>query len=123
VRTVIRMSALEQAECGDCDGTSEAAMPLVRDRDSDWVVHAKRTNYVASQFRDLGVICLMFLSVGACIVFYFYCTQCLFGILIFSACICPYYNTMNIPLWTAIVLLTLSGWSLTAGNLVVTWKS
>lgn len=111
------------SENGDCDGTCEAAMPLVTEKDGDWVVHAKRTNYVAGQFRDLGVIILMVICVFSCLVSYFYCTQCLFGVLIFSACICPYYNAMNIPLWTAIVLLTLSGWSLTAGNLVVTWKS
>jgi hypothetical protein len=117
------MPSLEQVECGDCDGTCEAAVPLVNDRDGDWVVHAKRTNYVAGQFRDLGVICLMFLCVAACLFFYFYCTQCLFGVLIFSACLCPYYNTMNIPLWISIILLTLSGWSITAGHLVLRWDS
>jgi hypothetical protein len=115
--------SLDRAENGDVDDCCETAIPLIKDQDGDWVVHAKRTRYMAGQFRDLGVICLMMLCIVACLVFYMICPRCLFGILIFSACLCPFYNPMNAPLWLAIILLTLSGWSLTTGALSITWNN
>ena len=116
---------IDQAEkgCEDTDDGIEAAIPLMRDQDGDWVVHAQRTHYLTGQFRDLGVMCLMILCLVMCLVFYMICPQCLFGILIFSACLCPFFHPMNSPLWLAIVLLTVSGWSLTTGALSITWNN
>lgn len=107
----------------DDDNICETAVPLIKGCDEDWVVHANRTRYITGQFRDLGVICLMISCIVACLVFYMICPKCLFGILIFCFILCPFYNSMNVPLWLAIILLTMSGWSLTAGKLSITWNS
>lgn len=126
---LVIMGKLDQAEKGDWGDSQgieegiEAAIPLMRDEDGDWVVHAQRTHYLTGQFRDLGVMCLMILCLVMCLVFYMICPQCLFGVLIFSACLCPFFHPMNAPLWLAIVLLTVSGWSLTTGALSITWKN
>ena len=117
-------------ESGDCDSVDtvergkcdEAATPLMRDSDSDWVVHAQRTSYLTGQFHDLGVMCLVILCLVLSLVFYMICPRCLFGVLIFSACLCPFLHPMNAPLWLAIVLLTVSGWSVSTGALSVTWN-
>jgi hypothetical protein len=58
-----------------------------------------------------------------CLVFYMLCPRCLFGILLLSACLCPFFNSMNAPLWLAIVLLTMSGWSFTAGAFSISWNA
>lgn len=115
----IRKERLKECENG-CDDI-ETAIPLIQT--NDWVVHAKRAEHVRSQFRDLGVMLVVIICLAACVVFYFICPKCIFGILIFSACLCPFFHPMNAPLWLAIVLLIVSGWSFTAGNLSVTWSS
>ena len=114
---------LDEAEKGDCGETVETAIPLMKDQDMDWIVHAQRTKYMRGQFQDLGVMCVAIFCLVMCIVFYVICPRCLFGVLIFSACLCPFFHPMNAPLWLAIVLLTVSGWSFTTGALSVTWNN
>jgi hypothetical protein len=109
----------EESEKPKCDPADEEA-PLVEK--SDWVVHAQRTNYMREQFYDLAVMCLVLVCLLLCIVFYMVCPKCLFGVLIVSACLCPFCHPMNAPLWLALVLLVVSGWSFTAGNLSITWS-
>jgi hypothetical protein len=114
----------EKAESGgDCEVEIESAIPLIEDKDEGWVVHSRRTRQLTEKFHDCGVLCLMLVSVGLCFVFYMVCPRCLFGILLFSACLCPFFHPMNAPLWLAIVLLTVSGWSFTTGALSVTWNN
>ena len=112
----------EKGDCGTEEGI-ETAIPLMRDQDRDWVVHAKRTHYLTGQFHDLGVMCLMIACLVLCLVFYMICPRCLFAVLIFSACMCPFFHPMNAPLWLAIVLLTVSGWSFSTGALSITWNN
>ena len=50
------------------------------------------------------------------------CVPCLMGILVFSACTCSFVPIMNVPLWGAIVLLIIEGWSLTNGHLTLMWN-
>jgi hypothetical protein len=110
----------------DSDEKIETGIPLLRKRDDDcnsWVVHADRTKLITGQFRDLGVMCFMLICLVLCLVFYMICPRCLFGILLISACLCPFFHPMNAPLWLAIVLLTVSGWSFTTGSLSVTWNN
>jgi hypothetical protein len=119
-----RLSELDKVEKGTSeDDGVESVIPLMNDRDGDWVVHAKRTKYLTENFHDFGVLCLMLLSIVLCLVFYMICPRCLFGILIFSACLCPFFHPMNAPLWLAIVLLVVSGWSFTTGALSITWNN
>ena len=46
---------LDQAEKGD---TVETDIPLMKERDMDWIVHAQRAKYMRGQFYDLGVMCV-----------------------------------------------------------------
>lgn len=119
-----RLFELDKVEKGGSgDEGIESAIPLMKDNDNDWVVHAKRTKFLTEHFHDFGVLCLMLVCIVMCLVFYMICPRCLFGILIFSACLCPFFHPMNAPLWLAIVLLIVSGWSFTTGALSITWNN
>ena len=110
----------ERTEKWNCDEI-EAAIPLITK--GDWVVHAKRTEHLRGQFRDTGILCLTLTCIVLCAVFYMVCPRCLFGILIFSACLCPWFNSLNISLWLAIILLTVSGWSFSVGAFSIVWHN
>ena len=106
---------VESIECG---------IPLMKEQENTaWMVHAERVQSLAEWSRRMGVMLLTLGSLMLCILFYFTCPKCLFGVLLFSACLCPWCNTMNAPLWLAIFLLILSGWTFTAGYFSVTWNS
>jgi hypothetical protein len=90
--------------------------------EDEWVHYNYKTRNVQDQARNWAVLCLTILSILLCLVFYMTCKQCLFAILIFSACLCPFFHPMNAPLWLAIVLLIVSGWTFTTGALTVSWS-
>ena len=98
----------------------ESAIPLIKD-DNAWVVHAERVKTLSETTKRGAVMLVTCTALVLCIVFFFVCPNCMFGVLLVSACMCPWFHSMNAPLWLAIVLLTVSGWSLTAGFLSVTW--
>jgi hypothetical protein len=50
-------------------------------------------------------VTVLTLVVGGCFVSYVYCKPCLIGIIIASACMCPWIPYFNIPLWIGILLL------------------
>jgi len=120
----------EDCECGGEGGEEDAnpkdrltkCPPTACDRDN-WVVHARRMQGLSEQSRGLGVMCFTMLLLILCLVSFMFCQECLFVILVLSACMCPFFHPLNAPLWLAIVLLTIGGWSFTTGALSVSWKS
>lgn len=105
------------------DGVSSDSEPLVYGGPAPHVyaVRERETSMYNQASRNCGVLCFTFMSLLACVVSFFYCQQCLFMVLIISACLCPFFHPMNAPLWLAIVLLTVGGWNFTVGALTVTW--
>jgi len=85
--------------------------------------YTQRIKAIASRSQGSGVLCFTLLALGMCMAFFFICPRCLFGMLLLSACLCPFFNSMNAPLWLAIVLLTMSGWSFTGGAFSVSWNA
>jgi hypothetical protein len=92
-------------------------------KNSDWVVHVKRTKLLTESAKNCGILCFTLLMLLLCIISYVFCQECLFVLLIVSACLCPFFHPLNAPLWLAIVLLTVGGWSFTAGAMEIRWKS
>jgi uncharacterized membrane protein AbrB (regulator of aidB expression) len=105
----------------DTEESIESGIPLISEQNSAWLVHAERVKSVTEWSRRMVVTLVTTVSIVLCILFYFICPRCLFGVLLFSACLCPFFNTMNLPLWLAIVLLIVSGWTFTSGLLSVSW--
>lgn len=85
--------------------------------------YSQRIKAITTRSQDSGVMCFTIVALVLCLVFYMLCPRCLFGILLLSACLCPFFNSMNGPLWLAIVLLTMSGWSFTGGSFSVAWNA
>lgn len=95
-----------------------------QDKEEDELVYyAQRVRAIASRSQTTGVFCFTLAALVLCLVFYIFCPRCLFAILLVSACLCPFFNSMNAPLWLAIVLLTMSGWSFTAGAFSISWNA
>jgi hypothetical protein len=94
-----------------------------RDSEEDLTQYAQRIKALTARHQDSGVLCFTAAALVLCVAFYVFCPRCLFAVLLLSACLCPFFNAMNAPLWLAIVLLTLSGWSFTAGSLSVSWSA
>ena len=108
----------------DCneDIDVECAIPLIKENDN-WVVHAERVRTLAEWSRSAATILFAAISLMMCIVFYMTCQQCLLGVLVISACLCPWYNVMNAPLWLSIILLVVGGWTFTTGYFSLTWNN
>ena len=111
---------LDHSDTDDVD--VECAIPLIKEQDA-WVVHAERVRSLAEWGRGGAIMLVTAFSLVLCLIFYVTCPKCLFGVLLVSACMCPWANSMNAPLWLAIVLLIVSGWTFTAGYLSVTWNN
>ena len=75
------------------------------------------------QSKGCGVLCFTLLLLFLCIVSFIVCKECLFAILIVSGCLCPFFHPLNAPLWLAIVLLTVGGWSFTTGAISISWEN
>ena len=107
------------SEEGDCEAPTETPADVT----PQWYLHETRVRLLSDQYRQMGIMCLTVASMCLCLLFFFVCPRCLFGMLILSMCLCPFIHPMNFPLWMALILLTVSGWSFTAGALSVSWKS
>lgn len=70
------------------------------------------------------VLSILVLTVvlGLVVLSYFFCPMCLFGIMVMSACLCPFLPYFNIPLWTSIVLIIVLGMTYTQRPFTFIWK-
>ena len=112
----------------DCNPSNEEkgqnkCAPNSTDYSTNWVVHARRTQLLSEAGQNCGILCFTLLMLLLCIISFAFCQECLFVLLIVSACLCPFFHPLNAPLWLAIVLLTVGGWSFTAGAMEIRWKS
>jgi hypothetical protein len=112
----------EELDCSHDDIEVESAIPLIKENDN-WVVHAERVRTLAEWSRASATVLFMAISLVTCFVFYMTCQPCLFGVLVISACLCPWFNAMNAPLWLSIILLVVGGWTFTTGYFSLTWNS
>ena len=115
----------KKAECPQDDCNPQCVKPActLPGQVPDWVAHIHRTRAAAESFHNCGILCFTLLLLIMCLASYIYCQECLFVILLVSACLCPFFHPLNAPLWLAIVLLTIGGWSFTAGAMEIRWKS
>ena len=104
------------------DMESDEVRPSDRNAIRSYVIHECRTRACNEASTNCGIMCFTLITLILCVVSYTYCQQCLFALLIVSACLCPFFHPMNAPLWLAIVLLTVGGWNFTVGALTVSWN-
>jgi len=106
----------------------EAFAPVVKkpqaeeDDVSFYSVNKMKRRMYAQTYECMTAAGVIFFICGGCILSYMYCQQCLLGILIFSACMCPWIPYFNVPLWVSIIMLVSLGWHFTVGRLTLTWQ-
>jgi hypothetical protein len=98
--------------------------PMLGSSESDEKVRAlKRNDAHDGWFWDRAVkpLLLCCLTFAALIVCAYFCIPCVLAIFAFSACTCPFVPVMNIPLWSAIIILVYEGWTVTNGRFGMFW--
>jgi magnesium-transporting ATPase (P-type) len=78
--------------------------------------------FVSETFQCVGALFILIVVLGLIVLSFFYCQICLFGIMVFSACMCPYISYFNIPLWTSILLIVILGMAYTNRPFTFIWK-
>ena len=89
--------------------------------DEAFLERCRQIKEFTAKHTECGILCFVIFCLLLCGVFFVVCPKCIFGILILSACLCPFFNAMNAPLWLAIILLTVSGWSFSTRALSISW--
>ncbi len=107
--------------CPSDDGSDSVDL-LKKGEPPSYVVHEYKTRAYREEVKNCGVMCFTLIMLILCFASFFVCQQCLFVLLVVSACLCPFFHPLNAPLWLAIVLLTVGGWNFTMGALTVTWN-
>jgi hypothetical protein len=122
-------------EYPDVDEDEEASEKILDDNITvDQVEKGKRGASILSPLKRLKkklyaetcqcitAIVVLSLVLAGCVVSFFYCNVCLVGVIIVSACMCPWIPYFNIPLWTSIVLLVFVGWNFSSRKFHFIWE-
>jgi hypothetical protein len=98
------------------------AKPAKKDESVSYLTLKKVKQRLYSQTVDCLTATLVVAVVcGGCFVSYMFCQPCLFGLMLLSACMCPWLPYFNIPLWISIIMLVALGWHFTAGSMTLAW--
>jgi hypothetical protein len=92
-----------------------------KDRGDGVFVRVQR-QFISETFQCFFALVLLILVLGLVVLSFFYCQVCLFGIMVVSACLCPFIPYFNIPLWTSILLIVVLGMTYTQRPFTFIWK-
>jgi hypothetical protein len=104
----------------DDDGTY-SSVPEKREQTPSLYQRFKR-KFISETFQCVVASVILFVSLGLIALSYVYCQGCLIGILLISACMCPFVSYCNIPLWVSILLVTILGINLVHKDFTFIWK-
>ena len=85
--------------------TGEAVIKPKQPAGSIFSVQRLKQRMVAQTYDCVFAMCVLLIVTGGCVVSFLYCKPCLLGIIALSFCLCPWVPYLNIPLWTAIIML------------------
>lgn len=91
-----------------------------KDKPSLWQ-RMKRT-FISETFQCISASGILIFIIGCIVISFFYCKECLFGIMVISACMCPFLPYYNIPLWISILLVTIMGINYVHRDFTFIWK-
>ena len=89
--------------------------------DSFFSVQQMKKKLVDQTISCLVASVVLVVVLGGCVLSFFYCKECLLGILILSACLCPWIPYFNIPLWVSIGLMIWLGFHFTQRAFTFIW--
>ena len=86
-------------------------------------VNRVKTTFINETFQCVTATMILVIVLGLIVLSYMFCQGCLVGIMLISACLCPFISYWNIPLWVSIVLVTLLGINLVHKDVIFMWKA
>ena len=81
-----------------------------------------RATFIDETFQCVAASGILFFIIGMIVLSFMFCKECLFGIMIISACMCPFLPYYNIPLWISILLITVLGINYVHKDFTFIWK-
>ena len=113
--------SIKVKDSGEIQPSSEKQNERVNEKKVGTWKKMKR-RLVSETFQCAVALIILVVMLGLVVLSYFYCQVCLFGIMIISACMCPFISYFNIPLWTSILLIVVLGMTYTQRPFTFIWK-
>ena len=90
--------------------------------DSFFSIQSLKQSLISQTYSFIAASVVLTVVLTGCGLSYMYCRECLLGILILSACLCPWIPYFNIPLWVSIGMLLVLGFHFTNKVFTLMWE-
>jgi hypothetical protein len=109
-------------ELGEPLASSEATAKAKRVPPPYFSTQRLKQRLITQTYDCIFALAILLLVSAGCGVSFFFCKPCLIGIVILSFCLCPWVPYLNIPLWTAIIMLLHWGYTTVAQKHRLKWE-
>jgi len=103
------------------EGLNDKKENLDKDNKKDGVYKRAKRKLISETSQFVASLFVLVVVLGLVVISYFFCPICLFGIMVMSACLCPFLPYFNIPLWASILLIIMLGMTYTQRPFTFIW--
>lgn len=103
------------------EGLNDKKENLDKDNKKDGVYKRAKRKLISETSQFVASLFVLVVVLGLVVISYFFCPVCLFGIMVMSACLCPFLPYFNIPLWASILLIIMLGMTYTQRPFTFIW--
>jgi nitric oxide reductase large subunit len=104
------------------EGLNDKKDKVEKDNKKDGVYKRAKRKFISETAQFVVSLFVLTVVLGLVVISYFFCPICLFGIMVMSACLCPFLPYFNVPLWTSILLIIMLGMTYTQRPFTFIWK-
>lgn len=104
------------------EGLNDMKDKVEKDNKKDGVYKRAKRKFISETAQFVVSLFVLTVVLGLVVISYFFCPICLFGIMVMSACLCPFLPYFNVPLWTSILLIIMMGMTYTQRPFTFIWK-
>ena len=104
------------------EGLNDKKDKVEKDNKKDGVYKRAKRKFISETAQFVVSLFVLTVVLGLVVISYFFCPVCLFGIMVMSACLCPFLPYFNVPLWTSILLIIMLGMTYTQRPFTFIWK-
>jgi hypothetical protein len=113
---------LDDEEIGEPPATPGAGGKAKKSPPTYFSTHRIKQKLIAQTYDCIFAMSILLFVTGGCVVSFFFCKPCLLGIVALSFCLCPWVPYLNIPLWTAVIMLLHWGYTLVVEKHRLKWE-
>lgn len=104
------------------EGLNDMKDKVEKNNKKDGVYKRAKRKFISETAQFVVSLFVLTVVLGLVVISYFFCPICLFGIMVMSACLCPFLPYFNVPLWTSILLIIMMGMTYTQRPFTFIWK-